>query len=694
MAYHNFTPAYRTPSGESAKRDRVEGARRISLRSPQAVAVACAAATIFLGALALLSYAVDLPVLRSFMSDWLAMKADNAVSLALTGVALLFVIDPARSQWALGAGRGLALAALAVCVCAVTVQWPNHMAAASVVMMAGKTLAILLLDTEWMGVRPAQVLSVLTLLTPVQALIAALFGARTALELGAYASLVSMAVPTALARIALSVGTLTARPDKGFMPLITGSSYAASATRSLLLPVIVIPAARGWVIARGNELHMYDPRFAAALLVMMSIVLFVVLIIQNARKLYRDENERTLERQRNEAERTALLASERSARREAETASRLKDEFLANVSHELRTPLGAVLGWASTLREHPDPADLERGLEAIARNTQTQARLVDDLLDTSRIVSGKLRLQASSVEVREVVREAIEVVRPAMQAKAMVLEEALDDVGQLLADPARLQQIVWNLLVNAVKFTPKGGRISVRLARASEDIVLEVEDTGAGIAPAFAPHVFEPFRQADQGPAKSHSGLGLGLAIVRYLVEAHGGRVSVRSAGIGFGACFRVELPSQKSLAAVALAVAPSLPLALATRAPGDVSGLALLVVDDDSDARELLQLVLTRKGAQVRLAASAEEALQLCAAHRFDVVISDIGMPVTDGYTLMTELRRQKAAFKAIALTAFAREEDKQQAARAGFDMHLAKPIDPFALIDAIAQLVRAPGN
>jgi signal transduction histidine kinase len=557
-----------------------------------------------------------------------------------------------------------------------------------VLIVACKAIAIIGIDSEWRGIRPAQVLSILTLLTPMQSLVAALLGAQSALELGPYAQIVGMAVPTAVARIALSVGTLSARPNAGFMRLVTGTSYAAETTRSLLVPVIVIPALLGWVITRGHELRIYDPRFGAALLVMMSIALFIVLIMQNARRLYRDENDRALERQRNEAERAALLTSERAARRDAETASRLKDEFLANVSHELRTPLGAVLGWAATLRENPDPAHLERGLEAIARNAQMQARLVDDLLDTSRIVSGKLRLQATEVDAREVVREAIEVVRPAIVAKALTLSESLSDAGLLMADPARLQQIVWNLLVNAVKFTPKGGRIIVRLARQSEEVILEVQDTGAGIAPAFAPHVFEAFRQADQGPSKNHGGLGLGLAIARYLVEAHGGRIGVQSEGLGLGACFRVELPTRENAASPSLASTAPMLSAPAPRTGGTVTGLELLVVDDDADARDLLELVLSRNGAHVKLAASADEAMRLCTTQRFDVIVSDIGMPVTDGYTLMAELRRQKHAFKAIALTAFARDEDKHQAESAGFDLHLAKPIDPFLLIDAIASL------
>ncbi|RYE83914.1 MAG: response regulator, partial [Myxococcales bacterium] len=383
-------------------------------------------------------------------------------------------------------------------------------------------------------------------------------------------------------------------------------------------------------------------------------------------------------------ERERLLQRESEARREAEEANRLKDEFLATVSHELRTPLTSMLGWLHLLRTGTLPA-VQRGqaLETIERNARSQAQLVEDLLDMSRILSGRLRLELEPIEVAAVVEAALDTVRPTAEARGVRLQSVLDAGGLVMGDPNRLQQIVWNLLANAVKFTPKGGRVHTTVQCLESSVEIVVSDTGQGITPGFLPHVFERFRQADGGIARVQGGLGLGLSIVRQLVETLGGTVSVASPGEGQGATFTVRLP-------VAVArresVAPPGPLPwrepAATVPRGELAGLLLLVVDDDGDARDMLAILLEASGARVRLASSAAEGRELFAAERPDVVVSDIGMAGENGHALIESLRRlppgQGGDVPAVALTAYARSEDRTRALKAGFSSHVAKPVEP----------------
>lgn len=384
-------------------------------------------------------------------------------------------------------------------------------------------------------------------------------------------------------------------------------------------------------------------------------------------------------------ERERLLVATEAARAEAETANRAKDEFLAILSHELRTPLNAIVGWAKLLSLGPvEPDDLTEGIAAIERNAIAQARLVDDLLDISRIISGKLHLELRPLEPAGPIEGALAAVTPAAAAKGIRLEAQLDPhVGAVAADPSRLQQIVWNLLSNAVKFTGQGGRVVVRLQRTEAGVQIEVQDTGAGIEPAFLPRVFEPFQQADSTTTRRHGGLGLGLAIVKQLAELHGGTVRAASAGTGQGATFTLTLPPLATTA-----VAPGHPAAQTPT--GRLAGLRVLVVDDEPDARALLRKVLSRQGAQVTLASSVPEALESLASAPPDVLLSDISMPDADGYELLRQVRvtTPPSALPAAALTAFARGEDRQQALAAGFQMHVAKPVDPSTLIDIVAEL------
>jgi signal transduction histidine kinase/ActR/RegA family two-component response regulator len=386
-----------------------------------------------------------------------------------------------------------------------------------------------------------------------------------------------------------------------------------------------------------------------------------------------------------------MLAHEHQMRAEAEGASRTKDEFLATLSHELRSPLQPLLNWAYLLRSpNLDPASAERALDAIERSTKTLGQLIEDLLDVSRIVTGKLRLQPRPVRVPGVVRAAMEAVETAALAKAVTLEARIEpDLPAVMGDPDRLQQVLWNLLSNGIKFTPKGGRVTVTVAGRNSEVTFTVADTGAGIKREFLPHVFERFRQAESSTNRAYGGLGLGLAIVRHLVELHGGSVAVQSEGEGQGATFSVRLP-----VAAGIRAAERTPAAVSTEGPvgQSLSGLRLVVVDDEADAREVMRFMLERGGAHVRTADSAAQALDAIREERPDLLISDIGMPVEDGYVLVRRLRAMEEGLgrrlPAIALTAYASEEDTRRALAAGFDAHLSKPVDPARLIDIAAGL------
>jgi CheY-like chemotaxis protein len=375
--------------------------------------------------------------------------------------------------------------------------------------------------------------------------------------------------------------------------------------------------------------------------------------------------------------------------------SALKDNFLATLSHELRTPLSAILGWVHILRRGGagTAKDWQKGVDTIERNARVQVQLIDDLLDMNRIASGKVRLDMQPVEPLAFIEAALETARPAADVKHIQIERLLDpSVGAIAGDPGRLQQVMGNLLSNAVKFTPEGGKIQVSLEREESQVKITVADSGVGIKPDFLEHVFERFRQADASTTRRFGGLGLGLSIVKSLVESHGGNVVATSAGEGRGASFIVRLP------ALALQGEEAAPLSGRVCAPApfaatDLAGLTLLVVDDDEDGRELARRVLVECNARVLSAGSAADALALVESQRPDMMISDIGMPEMDGFTLLKNVRAlgeaRGGALPAIALTAFARPEDRAQALEAGFAAHLVKPVEPQQLLAAIAAAV-----
>ncbi len=413
--------------------------------------------------------------------------------------------------------------------------------------------------------------------------------------------------------------------------------------------------------------------------------------IVGASKIARDISER----RKAEEERARLLA-------EAQAANRAKTDFLAVLSHELRTPLNPILGWAEVLRLRRDePGLTDRGLEAIARNVKAQVKLIDDLLDVSKIEAGKLRLEVRTVELAPIVEAALDAIAPAAEAKQIQVQRVLDPSGQVLGDSDRLQQVIWNLLANAVKFTPKRGRVQVSVSRINSHVEVAVSDTGQGIGADYLPHVFDRFSQADTSIRRHFGGLGLGLTIARDLVELHGGTIEARSDGEGKGATFVIKLP-RSLVAAPSPGEIREHPTAAAPGPSGlpypNLAGVRVLLVDDDAATREVAQAILEPLGADVRLASSAAEALALLVRDRPDVLVADIEMPGQDGYALIHSIRALPAhsgsGTPAAALTAFARPEDRWRALDAGFQLHLAKPVEPLGLAIAVAQLAGRPGR
>jgi signal transduction histidine kinase len=412
------------------------------------------------------------------------------------------------------------------------------------------------------------------------------------------------------------------------------------------------------------------------------------------------------ERKRVQEQREQLLISEQKARERAEAANRAKDEFLATVSHELRTPLTSILGWARLLRSNEiDASSFVRGLDTIERNAKSQAKIIEDILDVSRIISGKLRIEAHSLDLVPIIEMAVDAVRPAAEAKAIQIQVSLEpEVGPLRGDPNRLQQVAWNLLSNAVKFTPNGGEIHVTLEQGEAGARIIVRDNGSGISPDFMPFVFDRFSQEEGHITRRHGGLGLGLAIVRHLVEMHGGTINVESPGEGRGATFTVELPFTTADSIDADAEpqqAADAEVERSERQADDspenlpkLDNLRIIVVDDDPDTLHVLTMALGQAGASVKACSSAAEACATLGTWDADLLVSDLGMPEEDGYSLIRRVRALEPELgrtvPAIALTAFASIADRTRALSEGFHMHVSKPVEPAVLLSAIAQLCR----
>jgi signal transduction histidine kinase/ActR/RegA family two-component response regulator len=469
---------------------------------------------------------------------------------------------------------------------------------------------------------------------------------------------------------------------------------------AVLLSIALGAAAASW-IARGINRPMARLRAAAQALGRRESLAPQRTSIQEIAEVGSALASAAQELAHGEAQREDLLHSERRAREAAESADRAKDEFLAVLSHELRTPLNAVYGWARMLQagQLRDEALSARAMDAIVRNTDVQVQLIDDLLDLSRITSGKMRLDLQAVDVEAVVQAALDAVRPAAEAKEIRIETAPERrTAPVTGDSARLQQVMWNLLMNAVKFTPKGGRVQVLLGRGDSHVEIVVSDTGQGIAPEMLPYVFERFRQADSSSTRTHGGLGLGLTLVKHLVELHGGTVAASSAGLGQGATFVVCLPISTARVAATGASGPAAVPPAADSLPGVVrlDGLRVLAVDNDREAVALVQAILAGAGAEVRTASSAGEAFEALRRWRPDVLVSDIEMPIEDGYTLIRKVRAlptdEGGRTPAVALTAYGRAQDRLRSLAAGYTIHLAKPVEPAELTAILASACGRP--
>jgi signal transduction histidine kinase/ActR/RegA family two-component response regulator len=489
----------------------------------------------------------------------------------------------------------------------------------------------------------------------------------------------ALGIPTALAEAA-GYRSLAVYGGGVLLSILLGTAAALGVARSINRPIADLRAAAQALgrreLPRPPETPIQEIRDVAAALVAAA-------------------DERT----KSEADREDLLRNERAARAAAEAADRAKDEFLAVLSHELRTPLNAVYGWARMLGTGQLQGDeVTRAIDAIERNANAQVQLVDDLLDVSRIVTGKMRLDVRAVDLPPVVEAALDAVKPAAEAKGIRLQSVLDPrAGPVIGDPARLQQTVWNLLMNAVKFTGKGGRVQVHLLRVNSHVEITVSDTGEGIEPEVLPFVFERFRQADSSSTRAHAGLGLGLALVKHLVELHGGRVVAQSAGKDMGSTFTITLPLPISMPAGPTSRShPTAASSDGVPAGARLDGLRVLVVDDDPDALELAAAILAAAGASIRRCASAAEAIDALREWRPDVLISDIEMPVEDGYTLIKKVRALDPSHggktPAIALTAYGRVQDRILSLAAGYNMHVPKPVDPGELTTIIASVAGRP--
>ncbi len=462
---------------------------------------------------------------------------------------------------------------------------------------------------------------------------------------------------------------------------------------------IVAPGSRTMCSARGSVVLEANEHAPATLLVRFwprSAANPFVLLNQKIAELNDEVARRTQVEE-------ALLQSEASLReraREAESLNRAKDEFLATVSHELRTPLHAMLGWSSLLRGRTTDQQVSKALEVIHRNAQSQAKIIDDILDVSRIISGKLRLEVSAIDLSVIIQEAVEVVRPSAAAKQIEIVATLPtDPCLLVADPDRLRQVAWNLFSNAVKFTGPNGKVQIDLSQKASRFVLSVSDTGQGIEASFLPHVFDRFKQADGSTTRRTGGLGLGLALVRHIVELHGGTVDAFSEGVDKGATFALTLPIRAVAPTEAhLSSEPHARSVIEPTAPtpGVLQGYRILVVDDEPDARELVGAVLRQAGGAVETASSAAEAYDAVFRVRPHVIVSDIGLPEEDGYSFMRRLRKVSpkdgGSIPSVALTAYTRVEDRSQALAAGFNTHIGKPVDIAELVTTVVHLAALP--
>jgi signal transduction histidine kinase len=662
---------------------------------------------IFGGGISLAGWVFDSPRLTNWSSGDISIQPNAALAALGTGVALLLLAVKRRVEASVTAGFVTALGALTVLENALGVdvgidrwllfgrEWgarattaPGRMGLPASLSWTALGVGLLLLaGTSSRAKTWAPWLALAPLAMSTLSLLGYAYGAD---QLYAVPGLTAISLQTALFIFALSLATV-AFTTTGPMSVFGDAGPAGIVARRVLPFVFVVPVLTGGLRLAGERAGLYDTAFGVALHNLIEITLLLALLWWAGRAIARHSSQR----EKAEADRRELLILEQTARREAERQATIRDEFLATLSHELRTPLNAILGWAQILKTGGnDAARTERAVDVIERNARLQANMIADLLDLSRILAGKMRLHVQPVDLAAVVRAAIESVQPAADAKGVRVESVLEPLDDVVnGDAGRLQQIVWNLLTNAVKFTPRAGKVQVVLARVNSHVEIRVSDTGEGIAPEFLPKLFERFRQADASMARMHGGLGLGLALVKQLVELHGGKVTAASEGLGLGSMFSVHLPlavvypregAERRVHPLAAPLAPS------SEPLPRLDGLTVLLVDDDNDSLQMVATLFESRGAKIATAASAEAALELALARRFDAIVSDIGMPGRDGYELMKDCRARGVTAPAVALTAYARSEDRTKAFSSGYQSHVAKPVEAGELLATVAALTR----
>ena len=669
------------------------------------------------GAIALSGWVFGVEALKGGgYSLGITVKTNTAVALLLCGLALI-LLAPRRSN-AAARWIGYACAAIAAAIGAATLvehltgldlgidqalyresagvlatTSPNRMGPPASICFPLIGLSYLLLHASTPLLRRLhQVLAGAALLVCTVPILGYIYGLQ---ELYGIASYTGIAFPTALCFLLLSLGSLFARPDVGVTRLLAAEDEGGMVVRRLLPAAILLPIALGWIRTVLERLGYFDPTFGRTLLTLSFMLAFSVLTLWNGAAISRVARARA-RAEAAERELTSrlleVLDRERASRESAEHANRMKDEFLATLSHELRTPLNAILGWATVLAQGAGTEqDMKRGLETIERNSKLQARLIEDLLDMSRIVSGNIRLEPRDVDLCAMIDAAIAAITPTADDKGVALERDLEIATCVVrGDPERLHQIFWNLLTNAVKFTPRDGRARVDLRVQGEDAVVTVSDTGVGISRESLERIFEQFHQADATSTRRHGGLGLGLSIARRLAELHGGTVTAESDGEGKGSRFTVTLPLHAEVFAGTTRSRHADAVSLENG--GDVlRGVRVLVVDDDPDGRDLACTILEDRGAEVVTADGYAGALREIERGSFDLLVCDIAMPDRDGYDVIREVRKRVPELPAIALTAFTHEANEQRALRAGFQLHLSRPVDPGRLVAAAADLAPA---
>jgi signal transduction histidine kinase/CheY-like chemotaxis protein len=680
--------------------------RNLSLASGVVVAL--------VGLIVLIGWALGNDTLRGAFAEGITVKTNAAVGLVLLGIALVLFSPAAPPRWRVWLARVLAGTAFLigfltlienragldlgidqllfreVTGAAATVS-PNRMGmpASICLVLLGAALALLGWRTR-RGVVVSQWLALAAILLMLFPMLGYLYSIPVLYDV---ASVTGIALTTALAFLLLACGILCARPEIGFIRRVVADDGGGIVVRRLLPAALLLPIVLGSLRQAGQDAGLYDANFGRILGLVSFIVVFSGLTLWTGKVISLHARARArAEAAESELQKQLLatLESERTARAAAERSSRMKDEFLANLSHELRTPLQAIVGWTHVLsHDGLAPEDLRRGVETIGRNARLQTQLIEDLLDMSRIVSGKIQLEVEDVDVARVIDAVLDAVRPAAQSKNLMIESRVVPRPAIVrGESARLQQILWNLMSNAIKFTPAGGRIELRLSREGTHYNLRVRDSGVGIRSELLGEIFERFSQADSSTKREFGGLGLGLSIARQLTELHGGVLMANSDGEGTGATFTLRLPVAAVLGEPAADGAGDSEETDPRLVTVDLSGLRVLVVDDQEDARELIARILRARQAEVWTSQDVTSALSLLGTVSFHVLVSDIGMPARDGYDLIREVRAKGIGLPAIALTAFARPEERTRVLAAGYQAHLAKPVDPAHLALAVARV------